>query len=105
MDDKLTLLDLQQERQRISKGLLDYICRSKNLSLMCYDPVKEETLIDICIDGMLYEYRTSKVVIYNYVFCWLYSMPNLIVISFNLLYPVFIVRFNCKGCVIERERV
>ena len=32
-------------------------------------------------------------------------MPNLIVISFNLLYPVFIVEFNCKGCVIERECV
>ena len=33
------------------------------------------------------------------------SMPNLIVISFNLLNHVFIVRFNCKGCVIERESV
>ena len=33
------------------------------------------------------------------------SMPNLIVILFNLLYPVFIVGFNCKGCVIERESV
>ena len=33
------------------------------------------------------------------------SVPNLIVILFNLLYPVFIVGFNCKGCVIERERV
>ena len=33
------------------------------------------------------------------------SMPNFIVILFNLLYPVFIVGFNCKGCVIERERV
>ena len=32
-------------------------------------------------------------------------MPNLIVILFNLLYPVFIVRFICKGCVIERESV
>ena len=30
-------------------------------------------------------------------------MPNLIVILFNLLYTVFIVGFNCKGCVIERE--
>lgn len=27
MDEKLTLLDLQQERQRISEGLLDYIYR------------------------------------------------------------------------------
>ena len=32
-------------------------------------------------------------------------MPNLIVISFNLLYPVFTVGFNCRGCVIERESV
>ena len=33
------------------------------------------------------------------------SVPNLIVILFNLLYPVFIVGFDCKGCVIERETV
>ena len=32
-------------------------------------------------------------------------MTNLIVILFNLLYPVFIVGFNCKGCVIERGYV
>ena len=32
------------------------------------------------------------------------SMPNLIVILFNLLFSVFIVGFNYKGCVIERER-
>ena len=30
-------------------------------------------------------------------------MPNLIVILFNLMYPVFHVRFICKGY--ERERV
>ena len=33
------------------------------------------------------------------------SVPNLIVTLFNLLYPVFIVEFDCKGCVIERECV
>ena len=33
------------------------------------------------------------------------SLPNFIVILFNLLYHVFIVRFDCKGCVIERESV
>ena len=32
-------------------------------------------------------------------------MPNMIVILFNLLYPVFIVGFYCKGCVIERAYV
>ena len=31
------------------------------------------------------------------------SVPNLIVILFNLLYHVFIVGFDCKGCVIERK--
>ena len=31
------------------------------------------------------------------------SVPNLIVILFNLFYPVFIVGFDCKGYVIERE--
>ena len=30
------------------------------------------------------------------------SVPNLIVILFNLLYPVFIVGFNRKSCVWER---
>ena len=38
-------------------------------------------------------------------FVGFYSMPNMIVIIFNLLYPVFIVRFDCKGCVLERESV
>ena len=33
------------------------------------------------------------------------SMSNLIVILFNILYRVFIVGFDCKGCVIERECV
>ena len=33
------------------------------------------------------------------------SVTNLIVILFNLLYPVFIVGLYRKGCVIEREYV
>ena len=37
-------------------------------------------------------------------FVGFYSMPNLIVSLSNLLYPIFIVRFDCKGCAIERER-
>jgi len=56
LDEKLTLSDLQQERQRISKGLLDYIRRFRDLSLICYDLVEVEILVDICIAGMLYGY-------------------------------------------------
>ena len=39
------------------------------------------------------------------LFVGFYSVPNLIVILFNLLYPVFVVWFVCKGCMLERERV
>ena len=31
-------------------------------------------------------------------------MTNLIVILFNILYHIFIVGFNCKGCEREKER-
>ena len=33
------------------------------------------------------------------------SVSNLIVILFNILYPIFITGLYCKGCVIEREYV
>ena len=38
-------------------------------------------------------------------FVGFYSVPNLIIIIFNLLYLVIIVGFDCKGCVLERECV
>ena len=38
-------------------------------------------------------------------FVGLYSMLNLIVILFKLVYPVFIVGCDCKGYVLERESV
>ena len=38
-------------------------------------------------------------------FVGFYSVPDLIVIIFNLLYHVFIVGFDCKGCLLERECV
>lgn len=57
LEEKLTLLDLQHEKQRVSKGLLEYIRRFRDLSLLRYDLVEEERLVDICIAGMLYELR------------------------------------------------
>ena len=39
------------------------------------------------------------------LFVGFYFVPNLIIILFNLLYPVFVVRFDCKGYVLERESV
>ena len=50
--------DLQHEKQRVSEGFLEYIRRFRDLSLLCYEPVKEERPVDACIAGMLYEYRS-----------------------------------------------
>ena len=46
-----------------------------------------------------------KVVIYNYVFIGFYSMPKLIVIMFNLMYPVFLMSFLFVRVLCERECV
>ena len=46
--------------------------------------------------------KTVKLLFTTICFVGLYSVPNLIVIIFNLLYSVFIVGFHYKGCVIER---
>ena len=56
LEEKLMLLDLQHEKQRVSEGLLVYIRRFRDLSLLCYDLVGEERLVDVCIAGMLYKY-------------------------------------------------
>ena len=57
LEEKRTLSDLQHEKQRVSEGLLEYIRRFRDLSLLCYELVEEERLVDVCIVGMLYEYR------------------------------------------------
>ena len=57
LEEKLTLSDLQHEKQRVSEGLLEYIRRFRDFSLLCYDSVEEERLVDVCIAGMLFEYQ------------------------------------------------
>ena len=57
LEEMLTLPDLQHKKQRVSEGLLEYFRRFRDLFLLCYDPVEEERLVDVCITGMLYKYR------------------------------------------------
>ena len=38
-------------------------------------------------------------------FVGFYSVSNLIIILFNLMYPVFVMGIYCKGCVIVKESV
>nr|POE69226.1 hypothetical protein CFP56_74650 [Quercus suber] len=51
LDEKLTLSNLQHEKQRVSEGLLEFIRKFRDLSLLCYVPVEEERLVDVCIIG------------------------------------------------------
>ena len=46
-----------------------------------------------------------KVMIYKDVVCWLLFRTKFDCNLFNLLYPVFVVRFDCKGCVLKKESV
>ena len=57
LEEKLTLFDLQPEKQRVSEGLLEYIRKFRDLSLLYYDLVEEGRLVDVCIVGMLYKYQ------------------------------------------------
>ena len=51
------LSDLQYEKQWVSEGLLEYIHRFRDLSLLCYGLMEEERLMNVCIAGILYEYQ------------------------------------------------
>ena len=63
-------------------------------------------MVLLCMEKKwLINYVTCKVVIIKYVFCWLSFHAKFDCMLFNLLYPVFIVEFHCKGCVLERESV
>ena len=62
----------------------------------------------ICFRGFVTEQPKEEIVKLLFTtlcFVGLYFVPNLIVMLFNLLYHVFIVRFHCKGCVLETECV
>ena len=69
---------------------------------------KEEREIErivklICGNRAVQKKKNVKLWFTTMCFVGFNSVPNLIVILFNLLYPIFIVGFDCKGCVIERE--
>ena len=62
--------------------------------------------LGICISPLVYaSLLCVKLWFSNMYFVGFYSVPNLIVILFNLMYSVFVVGIYCKGCVIVRESV
>ena len=69
-----------------------------------FEKEKYEILWFIPLMMKYYGLQLVKLLFTTLCFVGLYSVPNLIVMLFNLLYHVFIVGFHYKGCVLERER-
>ena len=56
-EEKVTIITLQNSKQKPSEGLLDFIRQFKDIALDCYGQYKEQELVEICIDNMFLEYR------------------------------------------------
>ena len=55
--ERVTVVDLGREKQRLGEELLDYIRMYRGISLSCHDAVEEVQLVDLCIVRMLYKYK------------------------------------------------
>jgi hypothetical protein len=71
VDDRVTLANLEREKQRLGEKLLDYIRRFRDISLSCHDAIEEVQLVDLCIAGMLYEYKPYLENLQIMSFAWL----------------------------------
>lgn len=56
-DAKFTLVELSRTRQYSGEDLDVYVRRFRERALYCSDAVDEETLIGVCLHGMVNEYR------------------------------------------------
>ena len=55
-EEKVTILTLHNTKQKSSEGLLDFIRQFRDTALDCYGQLKEQELVEICIDNMSHEY-------------------------------------------------
>ena len=93
------------------KTIKTWQLKTANLNRPIHPPVGASTCTVvsshefILLCGMkLWALTSVKLWFTKMLFVGFYFVPNLIVIISNLLYPVLNVGFDCKGCVIERER-
>ena len=70
-------------------------------ALLLFWPCRTSWVSDISHLSLYFE-LSVKLFFTTMCFVGFYSVPNLIVILFNLLYSVCIVGFHCKGCVKEK---
>ena len=56
-EEIVTLATLLATKQRNGEDLTEYIKRSRDIALDCYDHCKENTLVELCTINMTKEYR------------------------------------------------
>ena len=56
-EEKVTIITLHNSKQKLSKGLLDFIQWFRDTALDCYGQYKKQELVEICIDNMFLEYQ------------------------------------------------
>ena len=57
-EETVMLATLQVTKQRSGEDLMEYIKRFRDIALECYDHCEEKTLVEMCMDNMILEYRT-----------------------------------------------
>ena len=56
-EEIVTLATLQGTKQKNGEDLMEYIKRFKDINLNCYNHCEEKTLVEMCMDNMIMEYR------------------------------------------------
>ena len=54
-EETVTLVTLQETKQRSGEDLMEYIKRFRDIALDCYDHCEEKTLVEMCMGNMIRE--------------------------------------------------
>ncbi|KAH7847621.1 hypothetical protein Vadar_028272 [Vaccinium darrowii] len=55
--EKITSLNLVNEKQKLTEDIVDFIKRFQDKAVQCHEPVPEKRLVEICLLGMIKEYK------------------------------------------------
>ena len=56
-EETVALATLQATKQRSGEDLMEYIKRFRDIALDYYDHCEERTLVEMCMENMIKEYR------------------------------------------------
>ena len=75
-EETVTLVTLQETKQRSGDDLIEYIKRFRDIAFDCYDHCEERTLVEMCMTNMIKEYRAILENLEISQFAWLLQNPK-----------------------------